>query len=82
MEQVAVESSTGSRSSEASSSSELAVPDEYVCPITAEIMTDPVVTVRAASLLLLYTEPRAHTLAASMAGGRLHLRAHCYIDVV
>ena len=23
-----------------------AVPDEYICPITAEIMTDPVSTVR------------------------------------
>ena len=31
-------------------SGEVEVPDEYLCPITSEIMTDPVVTVRFTAL--------------------------------
>ena len=36
----------GSGAAGPSKAREAAVPDEYICPITAEIMTDPVSTVR------------------------------------
>ena len=33
-----------------SGASEVAVPDQYVCSLTAEVMTDPVSTVRVSAL--------------------------------
>ena len=36
----------GSGAAGPSEASEVAVPDQYICSITAEIMTDPVNTVR------------------------------------
>ena len=35
----------GSGAAGPSKASEVAVPDQYICPITSEIMTDPVYTV-------------------------------------
>ena len=47
IEQAAGQSSgAGSSSGAGGPSGDLEVPDEYLCPITSEIMTDPVVTVR------------------------------------
>ena len=50
MEQAAAQGGgAGSSSGGAGPSSaraEVEVPDEYLCPITSELMTDPVVTVR------------------------------------
>ena len=61
--------------------SEVAVPDQYMCSITAEIMTDPVSTVRLSTL----DDPPAprsalHVLTAPLpverdTGGWLHVRA-------
>ena len=53
LERAATDGGEGGSSGTASASevSEEAVPDQYMCSITAEIMTDPVITVRA----LLYT---------------------------
>ena len=81
----------GSGTAGPSEASEAAVPDQLVCPITAEIMTDPVNTVRLALSLIashatattqqssLWPGPRAshHTLPVSRtrAGGRPYVRA-------
>jgi ankyrin repeat protein len=83
LERAATDGGEGGSSGTASASevSEEAVPDQYMCSITAEIMTDPVITVRA----LLYTILRPvalHSPTASLSplqtrytGGRIHLRA-------
>ena len=78
----------GSGTAGPSEASEAAVPDQLVCPITAEIMTDPVNTVRLALSLIasrysyyavLWPGPRPshHTLPVSRtrAGRRPYVRA-------
>ena len=82
-------------SSEAASpseASEVAVPDQYVCSITAEIMTDPAITVRLSTLdypaacpaCKMYATPSLRgieaplTLQSALTDGWLHVRAQCH----
>ena len=73
MEQAAAQSGGAGSSSGAGGPSVEGVPDEYLCPITSEIMTDPVVTVRCTTLPLITRA--THPFSSHLAGGRLHLRA-------
>jgi len=73
MEQAAGQSSGAGSSSSAGPSVEVEVPDEYLCPITSEIMTDPVITVRCCRSPS--PAPAADPRSSHVTGGRLHLRA-------